>query len=191
VNRLLGAGAAAAILVMPGLAACSGGHAAAGPAARTSSRPAASTGSRPAAQETPGVSVRALGAIDGTCFTGVYDTTQNEFNSLAGLAQGSDISPGDTIAEAYQVQLANPSRSVAQKVTGFTVEFYAARRQLGSNSQRLAVPADIAPGASMVWTEQPWGTSVADHGPSIGPFATGNGGALDPAATCNLVSWSG
>jgi hypothetical protein len=177
--------ACAASLLTLGLAACS--HASAPPGA------AASITGSPTAAASPATAVPVpvvTGVITATCITGVYDKTQNEFNAISGLAAGSDIAPGDVVAEAYQLNLADTSSSVTAKVSGFQVAFYADGRRLGSSTTRLARPSDIAAGKSASWTEYPWATSSSGHGPSIGPFADGNDGGVNPAATCRLVRLS-
>ncbi len=188
-NKTLVAGACAAGLLTLGLAACAHTPAPPGAAAKA---PASVTAS-PAPTATPAAVVPVpvvSGVITATCVTGIYDKTQNEFNAISGLAAGSDIAPGDVVAEAYQLNLANTSPAVAARVAGFQVAFYAGGRQLGSRTTELGRPVDIEAGKSESWTEYPWATSSSGHGPSIGPFADGKDGAVNPAATCRLVQLS-
>jgi hypothetical protein len=179
------AAACAASLLTLSVAACS--HASGPPSvAATSTRSPA-----PAASPTLGVPASVvIGVITATCVAGIYDKTQNEFAMVGGLAPGSDLAPGDVVAEAYQVSLTNTSRSVSAKVAGFEVEFYAAGRRLGSQTANLHQSSDIAAGRSASWTEYPWATSIEGHGPSIGPFAYGKNGGVNSLATCRLVRLS-
>ncbi len=183
-NKTLRACACAASLLTLGAAACS--HPSAPPGAARSTR-------SPAAAVLPAAAVPvpvAAGVISATCFTGVYDKTQNEFVAVSSLAAGSDIAPGDVVAEAYQLDLADTSPSEAAKVFGFQVAFYAGGSQLGSDTTRLDRPTDVGAGTSVSWTEYPWATYSSGHGPSIGPFADGKDGGVNPAATCRLVRLS-
>jgi hypothetical protein len=176
-TRAVAAAAAAA-----SLAACSSSQAASGHEATSPSRAPAVT-----ATPTPtGVSAHAK--VTASCVTGIYDQTQNEFYTMAGLANGSDISTGDVLAEAYQLTLSDTSSAAAQ-VTGFTVAFYSAGRELTSNSETLAAPRTVGSGESVTWTEYPWGSSMSGHGASVGPFASGQDGAVNTGATCRLTQW--
>jgi hypothetical protein len=176
VNKTLRAVGAASLLTL-GLAACSSASAPPRPAAASTRSPAAVAG------PTPVVS----GVITATCFAGIYDKTQNEFSAVGGLAAGSDVAPGDVVAEAYQLSLTDTSGSVPAKVAGFEVAFYAGGRRLGAQTTNLRRASDIAAGRSASWTEYPWATSVEGHGPSIGPFADGKNGGVNSLATCRLV----
>jgi hypothetical protein len=189
VNKTLRACACVASLLTLSVAACSHGPSSPGPG---STRPAASTRSPTAAAEPATVvPVRVVtGVISAACIAGVYDKTQNEFNALSGLAAGSDIAPGDVVAEAYQLSLSDTSPSVMATVAGFQVAFYADGRQLGSQTAKLSSPSHIGAGKSLSWTEYPWATSSWGNGPSIGPFAEGREGDVDSAATCRLVRLS-
>jgi hypothetical protein len=185
VNKTVRTCACAASLVTLGLAACSHASAAPGAAASSTRSPT------PAASPATVVPVPVVtGVITATCVTGVYDKTQNEFNAISGLAAGSDIAPGDVVAEAYQLNLTDTSPSVTARVSGFQVAFFAGRRQLGSRTTRLRRPSGIGAGKSLSWTEYPWATSSSGRSPSIGPFADGKDGAVNPAATCRLVRLS-
>lgn len=188
-NKTLRVSACAASLLTLSLAACS--HGSGRPSAATMG-PAASTRSpTPAAAPAAVVPVRVVtGVISATCVAGVYDKTQNEFSALSGLAAGSDIAPGDVVAEAYQLSLSDTSPSVTATVAGFQVAFYAGGRRLGSQTAKLSSPSHIPAGKSVSWTEYPWATSSWGNGPSIGPFAEGTEGDVDSAATCRLVRLS-
>jgi hypothetical protein len=188
-NKTLRAGACAASLLAFSVAACS--HTAAEPGAGATA-PAGHTRSPSTPAEPATVlPVRVVsGIISATCVAGVYDKTQNEFNALSGLVAGSDIAPGDVVAEAYQLSLADTSPSGAAKVAGFEVAFYAGGRRLGTQTTKLSPPSDIGAGKSVSWTEYPWATSSWGHGPSVGPFAEGNEGDVNSAATCRLVRLS-
>jgi hypothetical protein len=187
VNKTLRACACAAILLTLGVTACSQ---ASSPPRTRSTAPARSTHS-PTAAAAPAVPIRVVtGIISATCLPGVYDKTQNEFSTLGGLVAGSDIAPGDVVAEAYQLSLVDTSPSVPAKVAGFEVEFYAGARRLGSQTTKLGSPSRIGAGKSVSWTEYPWATSSWGQGRSIGPFAEGNEGDVDSAATCRLVRLS-
>jgi hypothetical protein len=180
VNTTLRAVGAASLLTL-GLAACSSASAPPRPAAASTRRsPAAVAGPAPVVS----------GVITATCFAGIYDKTQNEFSAVGGLAAGSDLAPGDVVAEAYQLSLTDTSRTVAAKVAGFEVAFYADGRRLGSQTTNLHRASDIAAGRSVSWTEYPWATSIEGHGPSIGPFAFGKNGGVNSLATCRLVRLS-
>jgi hypothetical protein len=119
----------------------------------------------------------------------VYDTSTSQFYSMADITHGSLIPSGDGNAEAYQLTLTDTSSSATAPVTGFAVVFYSQGQELTSDQQTLGSPTFITPGQSLVWTEQPWGQSVSGRGASIGPFAAGDTGAVDTAATCTLLQW--
>jgi hypothetical protein len=189
VNKTLRVGMCAASLLTLSVAACS--HGSSSPGAG-STRPAESTHSpSPVAEPATVLPARVVtGVISATCIAGVYDKTQNEFNALSGLAAGSDIAPGDVVAEAYQLSLSDTSSSVTATVAGFQVAFYADGRRLGSQTAKLRSPARIGAGKSVSWTEYPWATSSWGNGPSVGPFAEGKEGDVDSAATCRLVRLS-
>ncbi len=146
----------------------------------------------PATTSPPSVSaVSSAGGLTGACITGIYDETQNEFYAMSGLVHGTDIASGDDVAEAYQLTLTDTSARSTVRVTGFSVAFYSGTRKLTSADQTLSVPTVLQDGQSQTLTEHPWGVSVADHGASVGPFATGQLGAVNTAATCRLVRWHG
>jgi hypothetical protein len=185
VNKTLRAGMCAASLLTLGVAACSSASEPPRAAAPSTRSPT------PVAGPTLGVPVPVVtGIITATCFAGIYDKTQNEFSAVGGLAAGSDLAPGDVVAEAYQLSLTDTSRTVAAKVAGFEVAFYADGRRLGSQTTNLHRASDIAAGRSVSWTEYPWATSIEGHGPSIGPFAFGKNGGVNSLATCRLVRLS-
>jgi hypothetical protein len=184
VNKTLRAGMCAAILLTLPVAACSN--------ASPPTRPAVVSTRTPTPAPVAGPTPVVTGVITATCFAGIYDKTQNEFSAVGGLAAGSDIAPGDVVAEAFQLSLTDTSRSAPAKVAGFEVAFYADGRRLGSATTNLQRASDIAAGRSMSWTEYPWATSIEGHGPSIGPFAKGGAGeeadgGVNPLATCRLV----
>jgi hypothetical protein len=127
--------------------------------------------------------------VSGSCVTGVYDITAGQFYSMTDLSSGSTTGSGDEIAEAYQVTLTDTSPSATAAVTGFAVVFYSGGQELTSDQQTLGSATFITPAQSLTWTEHPWGTSVSGQGPSVGPFAAGGQGAVDSAATCELLQW--
>lgn len=67
--------------------------------------------------------------------------------------------------------------------------FYSQGQELTSDTENLASPVFITPGQSLTWTEYPWGTSTSGQGASVGPFAAGVAGAVNSAATCQLLQW--
>jgi hypothetical protein len=128
--------------------------------------------------------------VTASCLLGIYDQSQNEFYALSGLAHGSDMTPGDPVAEAYQLTLAVGAKSKSATVTGFTVAVYVSRKDAATMAEQLPARRLIPAGQSMTFTEYPWGTSTEGHGPSVGPFAKGKDGALNMAATCRLLRWN-
>jgi hypothetical protein len=128
--------------------------------------------------------------VRGTCVTGVYDESRHEFYAMSGLVHGTGIASGDVIAEAYQLTLKDTSFGTA-RVAGFSTVFYSRGRKLLTGSQSLPAPAVLHPGQSRILTEHPWGTSIAGHGASAGPFRAGQDGAVNTAAACRLARWRG
>ncbi len=189
--------AMAAVVTAALLAGCDASAAAPPPAAGShDTSPAASTSPTatisPTASSAPAVSAVTTGdGLTGACVTGIYDETQNEFYAMSGLVHGTDIASGDAIAEAYELTLTDTSARSAVRVTGFSVAFYSGSRKLTSAAQALTVPTVLQRGQSQTLTEHPWGVSVADHGASVGPFASGHLGAVNTAATCRLIRWHG
>jgi hypothetical protein len=172
---------AAAVIAAALLAAC-GARSAAGPATGASSASGASraSGASPAA---------AAARLASSCDTGIYDESRHEFYAMASLIHGTGIAPGDHIAEAYKLTLTDTSAAVAE-VAGFSVAFYSGSRKLTATSAALEVPAVLRAGQSRTLTAHPWGSSVAGHGASAGPFRAGEDGAVNTAATCKLVRLS-
>jgi hypothetical protein len=128
--------------------------------------------------------------LSGTCVTGVYDESRHQFYAMSDLIRGTGIASGDVIAEAYELTLKDTS-PVTARVAGFSTAFYSRGREFLTGSQSLPVPAVLHPGQSRTLTEHPWGTSVAGHGASAGPFRAGQDGAVNTAATCRLIRWRG
>jgi hypothetical protein len=108
---------------------------------------------------------------------------------MADLGRRATTGSGGEIAEAYQLTLTDSSSSVTAEVAGFAAVFYSGGQELTSDSQSFTAPSFITPGQSLTWTEYPWGNSTAGQGASVGPFAAGQGGAVDTAATCQLDQW--
>ncbi len=127
--------------------------------------------------------------VTGKCAAGIDDLGTDMFYSMANILQGSGPASGDEIAEAYQLTLSDNSPSATAEVTGFAVVFYSQGQELTSDTQNFASPTFITPGQSLSWTEYPWGTSTSGQGASVGPFAAGVAGAVDSAATCQLLQW--
>jgi hypothetical protein len=179
VRRLLLLAVVAAFMTA-GLAACSASpasvRAAAAPAA--TSHAAASPPAVPSAAHSP-VSTQAT--VTSKCAAGIDDLSIGMFYSMASILQGSGPGSGDEIAEAYQLTLTDSSSSATAEVTGFAVVFYSQGQELTSDTENLASPTFITPGQSLTWTEYP--------GSSVGPFAAGVTGAVDSAATCQLIQW--
>jgi hypothetical protein len=177
-----------AVLTTAGLTACSVSpaavHSAAAPAATS---PAAT--SAPAAPSAAPSPVSTQATVTGKCAAGVDDLSTGMFYSMASMLQGSGPGSEDEIAEAYQLTLTDNSSSATAEVTGFAVVFYSQGQELTSDAQQLPSPTFITPGQSLTWTEYPWGTSTSGQGASVGPFAAGVAGAVDSAATCQLLQW--
>jgi hypothetical protein len=147
-------------------------------AAATSSALAAPPASRPTS----------TARLTGHCVTGLFDPTINEFFSMSDVTSGTGPAAGDTTAEAYQLTLDDSQSAGTAEVTSFAVAFYSGGQELTSDSENLNEPAFITPGQSLTWTEHPWGYS-SSGGASIGPFAAGQMGAIDPGATCELIQY--
>ncbi len=181
-NRLPVSAAIAAALAPALLAACDASpvHSA---AAGDTSPAAPSTPASPSAAP-----ATVAGKLTATCIAGLYNETQNEFYTMSGLVHGTDIATGNVIAEAYQLTLTSRATATV-KVAGFSVAFYAGSRKLASVEQALPVAVPLGAGQTEVLTEHPWATSVAGQGASVGPFAAGEQGAVNTAATCRLVRW--
>ena len=107
---------------------------------------------------------------------------------MSDLTSGEEATSGATVAEAYQLTLTDSQSSGPAEVTGFAVAFYSDGQELTSDSESLNGPTFITPGQSLTWTEHPWGYSSG--GASIGPFAAGQTGTVDPGATCELIQHS-
>lgn len=127
--------------------------------------------------------------VSAGCVPGVYDITAGHFYSMTDLTSGMTTRSGDHMAEAYQLTLTDTSPSATAGVTGFAVVFYSGSGQELTSDQQTIGATFITPGQSLTWTEYPWGTSSAGQGASVGPFAAGETGAVDSAATCQLVQW--
>jgi len=180
--------AVVAALVIAGLGACSVSPASVhGAAARAATRSAAT--SPPAAPSAAPSPVSTQATVTGKCAAGIDDLNTGIFYSMASILQGSGPGSGDEIAEAYQLTLTDNSSSVTAEVTGFAVVFYSQGQELTSDTQNFASPTFITSGQSLTWTEYPWGTSTSGQGASVGPFAAGVAGAVDSAATCQLLQW--
>ena len=130
--------------------------------------------------------------VTGSCVTGILDVTSGQFYSMSSYVHGDGYpAAGDTIAEAYQLTLTDTSPSATAAVTGFAVVFYSAGQELTSDSENLGSPTYITTGQSLTWIESPWGSETAgQQEPSLGPFAAGVVGAVNTAATCQLLQWS-
>ena len=116
--------------------------------------------------------------VSSTCAPGVTDTTTGQFSPVSST---SVLPSEDTPEGAYQVTLTNTS-SVTADVTGFAVVFYdGSGTETGSTSNYVS--EFITPGQSLTFTENDW-TNL-----SSAPFAAGSNGAVDAAATCQLVQW--
>jgi hypothetical protein len=103
----------------------------------------------------------------------------------------SGMSPGDTVYQAYQMTLTDDS-STAAEITGFSAVFYDdSGSETTSDTQNFGnQPAFVEPNQSLTWTEEPWGYYTLGHGAATGPFTAGSTGAVDSAATCQLVQWT-
>jgi hypothetical protein len=133
--------------------------------------------------------VSTAATLTSTCTTGIYDQDNNEFYSMSDTDTGNTISAGDTVAEAYQITLTNNSANTAS-VGGFAAVFYSEGLELTSDNETFGGPSFITPGQSLSWTEYPWGTYTAgENEASQGPYAAGQMGAVNTAATCSLVQW--
>lgn len=172
------------------LAACgsgggtSAGHRVSPPAPRTATT---SPGSTQADGPSPSSTRYGTARLTGGCLLGIYDQGQNEFYQLIGLAHGSDIATGDTIAEAYQVTLADSPSAGAATVSGFTIAVYLDGKKLATTSEQLRAGKLIPPGQVATFTEYPWGTSSARQGLAVGPFAARGDPPANLAATCRLL----
>jgi hypothetical protein len=176
------------------LAACGGGSGSGGgsPAGHEVSSPGPQTetaapGSTQADVPSPSSTRYGTARLTGGCLLGIYDQGQNEFYQLLGLAHGSDITTGETIAEAYQVTLADSPTAGAATVTGFTVAVYLDGKKLASTTEHLRAGKLIPPGQVATFTEYPWGTSSARQGLAVGPFAARGDPPANLAATCRLL----
>jgi hypothetical protein len=170
------------------LAACGGGTLAGdhpsspGPQGAPASPAAAQAGG-----PSPNSTDYGTASLTGGCVLGIYDPGQNEFYQLIGLAHGSDISTGDTIAEAYQLTLADSPTAGAATVTGFTIGVYLNGKKLATTTEHLPARKLIPAGQVATFTEYPWGTSKARQGLAVGPFAAKGDPPADLAATCRLL----
>lgn len=126
--------------------------------------------------------------VTSSCTTGMLDSNDGEFYSMSDIASGEGLTSGDATAEAYQLTLTDSQSARAVEVTGFAVAFYSDGQELTSESETLDEPMFITPGQSLTWTEHPWGYSSG--GASVGPYAAGQTGAVDPGATCELIQYS-
>lgn len=128
--------------------------------------------------------------IKGLCMPGLLDESTNTFVVMSGVS-GDGFSDGDTVAEAYRMTLTNTG-STAAEVTGFSAVFYTGgNTETTSDTETFNSPTFLEPDQSLTWTETPWGSyTVANESPATGPFTSGEAGAVDISATCQLVQWT-
>ena len=125
--------------------------------------------------------------VRGLCMPGLDDETTDTFEVLTG---GINSSPGDTLAEAYQMTLTNTG-STAAEVNGFSAVFYdSSGDETTSDTQSFVNPTFLEPGQSLTWREAPWGTYTSGGGSAAGPYTAGTDGGVDSEATCQLVQWT-
>jgi hypothetical protein len=144
--------------------------------------PAAHTTPSPPPAASP---VSTTATVTGKCVTGTEDVTENQFWPMN--ATGMQFGQDDQLAEAYQVTLTNTSEVTAE-VTGFAVVFYSQGQELTSDNEPFTQPTFLTPGQSLAWTETPWG-DYSNGSASVGPFASGQTGAVNSVATCSMVQW--
>jgi len=142
-----------------------------------------------AAPPLAGASPASQATVTGSCVTGILDETTSVFWPLSSTSDA--IGSDDYIAEAYQLTLTDTGAAPAA-VTGFAVAFYTdssgQEQETTSDDESLDAPAFITAGQSQTWTETPWNGYSANEA-SVGPYAAGVAGAIDPTATCDLVQW--
>jgi hypothetical protein len=170
-------------------------HTASTPTASATSAPTTAPAPTPTIAPTqsatpPAVSpVSDQAVVSGKCTPGLYDQTTGTFY-LISASQMSGTSPGDTVYEAYQMTLTNDG-STAAEITGFSAVFYDfSRRETTSDTENFDGPTFLEPNQSLTWTEEPWGSYALGQGSARGPFTEGSEGAIDSAATCQLVQWT-
>lgn len=177
--------AAAAVAVASALAGC-----AAGPARTVyESAPTAARTLLPVTAPVPSpVSTQAT--LRGKCTTGLVNEATQLFYPLSpqavpGLPTGADV------GQAYEVTLTNTGTTAAE-VTGFSAVFYdSSGDEQTSDSETFDSPAFIEPGKSLTWAETPWRTyTLGDGSAAIGPYSSGQTGAIDPGSTCQLAQWT-
>jgi hypothetical protein len=183
--RLLTIPAAAAIVAATLLSACAAGG------TRTVYELATAPASSPpeTAPAPSPVSTQAL--VSGHCTMGLLDETTHVFDPMTTVGGGQGMPQGDTAAEAYQMTLTNAGATAAE-VTGFSAVFYTGgTTETTSDTETFDSPTFLEPDQSLTWTEAPWGSyTVAQGSPATGPFTTGETGATDASATCQLVQWT-
>ena len=133
--------------------------------------------------------------MTGQCTPGLLDETTHLFVPLDAHINGAHFSPGDTAAEAYQMTLTDTGQTAAE-VTGFSAVFYTGgSTETTSDTEPFDSPTFLEPGQSLTWTETPWGNYTISEFTGqptqpIGPFTSGETGAVDTSATCQLVQWT-
>jgi hypothetical protein len=82
--------------------------------------------------------------------------------------------------------------SSAAEVDGFSAVFYTGgTTETTSDTETFSSPTFLEPGQSLTWTETPWNSYTFGPGsPATGPFTSGDMGAVDTSATCQLVQWT-
>lgn len=163
----------------------------AGPTTTITSRARATRTTAPASPEPAAASASGPSSaahVTSRCVTGIFDRNYDEFYSMSDIVAGNIATSGGPVAEGYQLTLTDSQLSATAEVTRFAVAFYSGGQELTSDLESLAQPLFITPGKSLTWTEHPWGYYSSGEA-SIGPFAAGLTGAVDPTATCELIKW--
>lgn len=126
----------------------------------------------PSSSAPPAAPVSTTARLTGHCVTGLYYTSSGVFKSFA---SGAPYLTGSSVTAGYQLTLKNVS-TVTAEIGGFAVVFYDGSSELGSDTEG-GFDSFITQGQSLTWTEQ------------TAALNTGSTGAVDAAATCQLVKW--
>ena len=119
--------------------------------------------------------VNGLPELSSTCTAGwAWDSAAGGYN-FAPFPGPTSFPSGVQFSGGYQIKLTNTS-NVTAEVGGFSVVFYDAGTELGSDSEDVSEEF-ITPGQSLTWTEE---TSLMNAGIE---------GAVGTSDTCALVQW--
>jgi hypothetical protein len=160
------------------------------PAAAASSAPVQAAPSQAAATTPPPTPspVSTSATVTTSCVTGIIDEQTGTFFPLPEFAGSSPdpIPVADEVEQGYQVEITDTSSSATAEVTGYAVVLYEAGTEIDSDQEQVNATF-ITPNQELTFTADPWGGYYQGNNPAVGPYSTGETGAIDPFATCTVV----